>query len=140
MNGVEVYKFGGASVKDASAIRNVSKILKAATQRPLVIVVSAMGKTTNSLEAIIKAHYEDLDLLPGLVHELKAYHEAVARELMGENANGLLTELHDLWVELGWILEEEPHPSYNYHYDQIIVFGELASTKIVSAFLFVLFS
>ena len=135
MNSVEVYKFGGASVKDAGAIRNVSKILKASMQRPLVVVISAMGKTTNSLEAIIKAHYDDLDLLPGLLHELKIYHEAVAKELMGDDAGGLLTELHDLWVELGWILEEEPHPQYNYHYDQIIVFGELASTRIVSAFL-----
>ncbi|MBL0005822.1 MAG: hypothetical protein IPP25_01195 [Saprospiraceae bacterium] len=46
-----------------------------------------------------------------------------------------MTDLHDLWVELNWILEEDPHPTYNYHYDQIIVFGELASTKIVSAYL-----
>ena len=135
MNGVEVYKFGGASVKDANAIRNVSKILKASTHRPLVIVISAMGKTTNGLEAIIKAHYEDQGVLPGLVMALRAYHEEVALELLGDDANGLLTDLHDLWVELGWILEEEPHPQYNYHYDQIIVFGELASTKIVSAFL-----
>ena len=66
MNGVEVYKFGGASVKDASAIRNVSKILKASMHQPLVIVISAMGKTTNGLEAIIKAHYEDQGALPGL--------------------------------------------------------------------------
>ena len=135
MNGVEVYKFGGASVKDADAIRNVSKILKATAHRPLVIVISAMGKTTNGLEAIIKAHYEDQAALPGLVEALKAYHEQVVFELMGSDASGLMTELHDLWVELGWILEEEPHPTYNYHYDQIIVFGELASTKIVSAFL-----
>ena len=135
MNSVEVYKFGGASVKDANAIRNVSKILKATTHRPLVIVISAMGKTTNSLESLIKAHYEDQTALSGLVESLKSYHEEVAIALMGDEASGLLTELHDLWVELGWILEEEPHTNYNYHYDQIIVFGELVSTRIVSAFL-----
>ncbi len=135
MNPVEVYKFGGASVKDATAIRNVGHILKSTAPRPLAVVISAMGKTTNSLEAIIKAHYEAPDRLPELVHKFKAYHEEVALVLLAGKADALMTDLHDLWVELGWILEEDPHPNYNYHYDQIIVFGELASTKIVSAYL-----
>lgn len=135
MNPVEVYKFGGASVRDASAIRNVAQILKNNSQRPLAIVVSAMGKTTNALEHIIRAHYQDPSGLPALVAALKTYHEEVAMTLLGDQADTLMTDLHDLWVELNWILEEEPHPQYNYHYDQIIVFGELAATKIVSAYL-----
>jgi aspartate kinase len=135
MNPVEVYKFGGASVKDAQAIRNVGDILRKPTPRPLAVVISAMGKTTNGLEEIIRAHYAQPDLLPELVNQLKKYHEEVAIALLGEQADALMTDLHDLWVELNWILEEEPHPTYNYHYDQIIVFGELASTKIVSAYL-----
>lgn len=135
MSPVEVYKFGGASVRDASAIRNVAQILKSNSQRPLAIVVSAMGKTTNALEHIIRAHYQDPSGLPTLVAALKTYHEEVAITLLGDQADTLMTDLHDLWVELNWILEEEPHPQYNYHYDQIIVFGELAATKIVSAYL-----
>jgi aspartate kinase len=135
MNPVEVYKFGGASVKDAQAIRNVGDILRKPTPRPLAVVISAMGKTTNGLEEIIRAHYAQPDLLPELVNQLKKYHEEVAIALLGEQADALMTDLHDLWVELNWILEEEPHPTYNYHYDQIIVFGELASTKIASAYL-----
>jgi aspartate kinase len=59
----------------------------------------------------------------------------VAKQLIPGNEQPLLNDLHDLWVELNWILEDQPHPDYNYHYDQIIVFGELASTKIVSAYL-----
>jgi aspartate kinase len=94
-----------------------------------------MGKTTNALEEIIKAHYHQPEALPELVKKLTAYHEDIAISLLADQADALMTDLHDLWVELNWILEEEPHPNYNYHYDQIIVFGELASTKIVSAYL-----
>ncbi|HEY3385545.1 MAG TPA: aspartate kinase [Saprospiraceae bacterium] len=135
MNAVEVYKFGGASVKDAEAIRNVGSILGKKSPRPLAVVISAMGKTTNALEEIIKAHYAHSDQLPNLVNGLIAYHEDIAKELLADHAGPLLMDLHDLWVELNWILEDEPHPNYNYHYDQIIVFGEIASTKIVSAYL-----
>ncbi|MEP6646072.1 MAG: aspartate kinase [Saprospiraceae bacterium] len=131
----EVYKFGGASVKDAEAIKNVSLILHSTPQRPLVVVISAMGKTTNALEAIIKAHYNDPASLTLLVDQLKSYHEEIAKSLLADGDKPLLNDLHDLWVELNWILEDDPHPNYNYHYDQIIVFGELASTKIVSAYL-----
>jgi aspartate kinase len=132
---MEVFKFGGASVKDAEAIKNVGNILLSTQERPLVIVISAMGKTTNALEAVIKAHYSDPTKLNQLVEELKSYHEKIAKELMPGSEESLLNDLHDLWVELNWIIEDQPHPDYNYHYDQIIVYGELASTKIVSAYL-----
>lgn len=135
MEAIEVFKFGGASIKNVEAIRNAGRILKATPRQPLVVVISAMGKTTNALEEIIRAHYHEPALLPALISKLKAYHEDMALALLADQANGLLTDLHDLWVELGWILEEEPHPNYNYHYDQVIVFGELASTRIVSAYL-----
>lgn len=134
MSQLEVYKLGGASVKDAPAIRNAAQIVKDAP-RPLVVVISAMGKMTNHLEKIINAHYHDRDLLYGLVEELRRYHEDIAKELLGDAAENCLIDLHDLWVELNWILEEEPRDDYNYQYDQVIVFGELASTKIVSAYL-----
>ena len=103
--------------------------------RPLAIVISAMGKTTNALEEIIKTHYNQHDNLPALVDKLKRYHEEVASQLLEGRDKPLLNDLHDLWVELNWILEEDPHPFYNYHYDQIIVFGELASTKIFGCYL-----
>jgi len=135
MNEVEVYKFGGASVKDAEAIKNIGRILQSTLHRPLVVVISAMGKTTNALEAIIRAHYSDPENLNTLVDQMKAYHENVAKILLPGHEQPLMNDLHDLWVELSWVLEDQPHPDYNYHYDQIIVFGELASTKIVSAYL-----
>lgn len=132
---MEVYKFGGASVRDAGAIRNAGAILKTIAPRPLAVVVSAMGKTTNALEAIVQAHYHAPEQLPGLVGSLQSYHATIVTELLGPGAENCLQDLHDLWVELGWILEDEPSTDFNYQYDQIIVFGELASTKIVSAYL-----
>ena len=132
---MEVFKFGGASVKDAGAIRNVAKILQSSSQRPLAVVISAMGKTTNALEEIIHAHYNHPEKLNTLVQALVSFHEGVATDLMGAQKKLLLDELHDLWVELEWILEEEPASDYNYHYDQVIIYGEMLSTKIVSAYL-----
>ncbi len=135
MQAVEVYKFGGASVKDAEAIRNVALLVKESVGKPLVVVISAMGKTTNALEELIHAHYNDPELLAGLFAKLQNFHKEIVENLLPDKGNELLADLHDLWVELNWILEEDAHPNYNYHYDQIIVFGELASTKIVSAYL-----
>ncbi len=132
---MEVFKFGGASVRDAEAIRNVAKILVMTNHRPLAIVISAMGKTTNALEEIIRTHYDQPEQLPQLVENLKKYHQEISALLLPGQDKQLMNDLHDLWVELNWILEEIPHPNYNYHYDQIIVFGELVSTKIVSAYL-----
>lgn len=132
---MEVFKFGGASVKDAAAIQNVGAILQATSHRPLAVVISAMGKTTNALEDMIRAHYNQPENLPEMVERLKKYHEDIAVQLMQGHEKQLMNDLHDLWVELNWIFEEDAHPDYNYHYDQIIVFGELASTKIVSAYL-----
>jgi aspartate kinase len=135
MKAVEVYKFGGASVRDAAAIKNVAHILKDLSPRPLAVVISAMGKMTNHLEKIVRAHYDGAETLPALVEELKQYHEDVVMTLLADEADQVLADLHDLWVELNWILEDAPHPNYHYHYDQIIGFGELASTKIVSGYL-----
>ncbi|MDQ3017881.1 MAG: aspartate kinase [Bacteroidota bacterium] len=132
---MQVFKFGGASVKDAEAIRNVADIIRMTQHRPLAIVISAMGKTTNGLEDLIRTHYNQPENLPAMVEKLKQYHEKIAVELMQGAEQPLLNDLHDVWVELEWILEDDPHPDYNYHYDQIIVFGEIVSTKIVSAYL-----
>ena len=134
MQAPEIYKFGGASVKDADAIRKVAAQVMQRVGSPLVVVISAMGKTTNALEALIHAHYHDRDGMDSHFQKLQEFHNSIAAELMGDQKQDLMNELHDLWVELNWILEEDPHPDYNYHYDQVIVFGELASTKIVSAY------
>src|SRR5688572_28115620 len=105
---MEVYKFGGASVRDAEAIRNVGNILHATSQRPLAVVISAMGKTTNALEDIIRTHYNQPQNLAAMVDKLKKFHDDIVTDLLPHEDKHLLHDLNDLWVELGWILEEEP--------------------------------
>ena len=130
----KMFKFGGSSLKDAPAVRNVGEILKRYKHENLVIVVSAMGKTTNALEEVIYAHSRQDGRAAGLLEDIKQAHYRVAGELMPENKE-LLIALNDTFVEAHWVLEEPPHPNFDYMYDQIICVGELASSRIVHAFL-----
>ena len=131
---IKVFKFGGASVKDAEAIRNVAKILKGFAGEKLVIVVSAMGKTTNALEDVVAAHAAQNGKAFELLEGIKQFHYKIAVELFGEDET-LLTTLNDTFVEIEWALEDEPHENYDYMYDQIVSVGELLSTQIVAAYL-----
>ena len=133
-NKIEVFKFGGASIKDADAIKNVANILQRYKNRPLVIVVSAMGKMTNALEKVVEAHAAKDGTAQQLLQQIKAQHFELAQVLIDED-EPLLTDLNDTFVEIDWVLEDEPHEEYDYMYDQVVSVGELASSKIVNAFL-----
>ena len=126
-----VYKFGGASVRDAEGIRNVSKLLLDEGAEPLVIVVSAMGKTTNMLEKVVNDYY---DRNTSNLDEVKHYHYAILEELF-DNSHSIFDEVNNLFVEIEWAIEDAPTSTYSYEYDQIVSVGELLSTKILSAFL-----
>lgn len=130
---VGVYKFGGASVRDAEAVRNVASIVKAANG-PLVIVVSAMDKMTNALEKLTNAYFEESDEVLAAYNEVKTFHWNLATELF-EPGHDVFARMNDLFVEIDWIIEESPEDSYDYIYDQIVSIGEFLSTRIVSAFL-----
>jgi len=131
----EVYKFGGASVKDAEGIKNLAHIVRLNTDKQLLIVISAMGKTTNALEELTKAYVNQLDNVHEVFDSIKAYHENILTELFQDPGNPVFDEIANAFVEIDWILEEEPHEDYDYIYDQIVSIGELVSTKIVSAYL-----
>ena len=132
---MKVFKFGGASLKDAENITNVAHILQHYSAQSLLLVVSAMGKTTNALEEIVRAHsagdtakaYEHLEAV-------RKQHFALAAELF-DPSDEIFTSLNDIFVEVEWVLEEPPHENFDYMYDQIVSVGELASSKIVTAFL-----
>ncbi|UOQ51358.1 aspartate kinase [Hymenobacter cellulosivorans] len=133
---LQVYKFGGASVKDAAAIRNLTQIVREhAAQQQLLIVVSAMGKTTNALEEIFQLAFTGQDYAPPLA-TLRYFHLSVAQELFGGEA-GEASQLHDLLEQLDQqlaTLQKQPAPAdaYDQHYDQVISFGELLATCIVA--------
>ena len=132
---MKVFKFGGASVKDASAVKNVAGILKGFPNENIVVVISAMGKVTNSLERLTNAiFYKQGNALP-ILEEIKKYHFDILEQLFPDKSNSIYNEISNTFVELDWAIEEEPTPNYNFDYDKIVSLGEIISTKIVSAYL-----
>ncbi len=131
---VKVFKFGGASVKDAPAIENLCSILRRYPDEPLVVVISAMGKTTNFLERVLTAYYENPSEVPALVEELRQQHEGVLRQLLPDPASVLIS-LENLFQQLRARLSMSPSQNYDYDYDQIVSFGELLSTTLISGYL-----
>ncbi|MEZ5104869.1 MAG: aspartate kinase [Draconibacterium sp.] len=129
---MKVYKFGGASVKDAQAVKNVAGIIKSETGN-LVVVISAMGKMTNLLELLVKAYFEKLPNQWEVFQEFKNYHEEIIKDLFQDKETPEL--VYDLFSELQQKLKKTPSYDYNFEYDQIICYGELVSTAIVSEYL-----
>ncbi|QKG79118.1 aspartate kinase [Tenuifilum thalassicum] len=132
-----VFKFGGASVKSAKAIRNLADILLKHRNRNLVVVISAMAKTTNALEDILSRWFEgDAVGMQERVDELEKFHIEAGLELVDGDENHVLISVIKLLLEqLKSQLKGKPHKSYDFHYDQIVSFGELLSTHIVSYYL-----
>jgi aspartate kinase len=129
---MKVYKFGGASVKDANAVKNVAKIINSQPDS-MVVVISAMGKITNLLETLVKAYFDKTDKKWEIFQQFKKYHLEITNQLF-EN-NGTPETVLGQFTELEIKLKKMPSFDYNYEYDQIICFGELVSTQIVSDYL-----
>jgi aspartate kinase len=129
-----VFKFGGASVKDAAGVINLSNIVKKYTGEQLLIVISAMGKTTNALEKLTKAYADGSDELSNIFTEIKDYHYHIAKELFELN-HPVFNDIANTFVEIDWMIEDEPHDDYDFIYDQVVSIGELVSTRIVAAYL-----
>lgn len=131
---MRVFKFGGASVKDADSVKNVAAILRLFHEGPLVIVVSAMGKTTNALEKVVQTHCNAGGNAFSLLDDVRKYHLDIMDELFSDPSDPVYGLVNNFFVEAEWILEEEPRP-YDFVYDQIVSIGELVSTAILSAWL-----
>lgn len=129
---MKVFKFGGASVKNAHEVRNVAEIIKRYNDN-MVVVISAMGKTTDLLEKLVRLYYEKSDDKWLVFQQFKNYHTEIIHELF-ENSE-LPESISDLFLELEFKLKKNPSLKFNYEYDQIICFGELTSTLIVSEYL-----
>jgi len=130
-----VFKFGGASVKDAKAVKNVGEVIKLFGNEEIIIVVSAMGKTTNALETLTEKYFNRTEGLKESLESTKDYHHGLLAELFPDKSHPIYNELNNLFVELEWVLEDEPNDNYDFDYDQIVSLGEMISTKIVSAWL-----
>lgn len=132
---MKVFKFGGASVKDANAVKNVARILGLFPEEELIVVISAMGKTTNALERLTDAFYYKKEDPKLLLKEVREFHFGIASALFPDKTNPFFTELHNTFAELEWEIDGDPEHSYDQEYDQIVSYGELLSTRIISAFL-----
>ncbi len=129
-----VFKFGGASVKDAEGLENLAEVVKKYDTKQLLIVVSAMGKTTNALEKLVHAYFNKDAMVIQIFEEIKQYHETILNQLF-EPMHPVFDEVANTFVEIDWIIEEEPQDSFDFIYDQIVSIGELVSTRIVNSYL-----
>jgi len=132
---MQVFKFGGASVKDAPAVENVGHILKKYSTQNTIVVVSAMGKTTNLLEELVHAFFNGQQNKFEVFEQLKNYHLNIVKQLFKNTEHPVYNDLENVFVELLWNIEEEPTASHSFHYDQIVSQGEVLSTKIISHYL-----
>ena len=131
-----VFKFGGASVKSADAVRNVGDILKRYSEEKIAIVVSAMGKTTNAMEDIVDHYFHKRKKeLTKAVEERKDFHVGIVNELFPDAEHPFHQEFKEFYATMEERLEKAPTLNYDYDYDQIVPFGEMFSTKIISAYL-----
>ncbi len=132
---MQVYKFGGASVKDAESIQNVANIIKNTTDKNLLVVISAMGKTTNALEELTKKYFlQENDVLEQL-NSIREYHFDVINDLFQNGSSPVYNDINNTFVEIEWMIEDEPQDPFDFIYDQIVSIGELLSSKIVSHYL-----
>jgi aspartate kinase len=131
---MKIFKFGGASVKDADGIKNVFTVLEKVGHDDVLIIISAMGKTTNALEMVIQNYFEKSDALNASVQDVRKYHNQILLELFEEDNHPVFKAVNTLFQELDYFLSHNKSPNYNFVYDQIVSFGELVSTTIVSQY------
>ena len=132
---MRIYKFGGASVKDAEGIKNLFSIMKQEGFDKTLLIVSAMGKTTNAFELVVKNYFENKNELQYSINQIFEFHNTVLLELFSEKNYEVFNDIKLIFDNLKVFLKRNKSPNYSFVYDQVVPFGEILSTKIISAFL-----
>jgi len=132
---IKVFKFGGFAVSNAESVQNLAKITASYSNDQILIIVSAMGKTTDALEKLCKAYVEGNEDAHEILQSIKQFHDDIMQKLFEDNNNPVFDEVANTFVEIEWMLEDEPHPEYDFNYDQIVSIGEFLSSRIVAAYL-----
>lgn len=132
---MRIYKFGGASVKDAEGIKNLFSIMKQEGFDKTLLIVSAMGKTTNAFELVVKNYFENKNELQYSINQIFEFHNTVLLELFLEKNHEVFNDVKLIFDNLKEFLKRNKSPNYSFVYDQIVPCGEILSTKIISAFL-----
>ena len=132
---MKVFKFGGVSVKDAEGIKNVFDLLNKVGAEELLLVISAMGKTTNALEVVIKNYFEKSSAFHASLQEVRKYHNQILLDLFEDEDHEVFFTVNSHLADLEYFLRSNKSPNYNFVYDQVISYGEIVSTTIVSYYL-----
>ena len=132
---MRVFKFGGASVKDANGVRNLVKVLEETGHQNTFLVVSAMGKMTNAMEVVVKAYFDEQTSLKGALEEVRLYHQTILQALFENKEHPVYKKVNLLFEEVSGFLAWNKSPNYSFVYDQVVGYGELLSTTIVSTYL-----
>jgi len=129
---MRIFKFGGASVKDADGIKNVLSVLEKVGHEDTLLVISAMGKTTNALELVIKNYFEKSNELHSSLQDVRKYHNQILLDLFDDEEHDVFYAVNSHFADLEYFLRSNKSPNYNFVYDQIVSYGEIVSTTIVS--------
>lgn len=129
---MRIFKFGGASVKDANGIKNVFNVLKQVGHEDTLLVISAMGKTTNALEIVIKNYFDKSGELNSSLQDVRKYHNQILLNLFDNEEHDVFFVVNNHFADLEYFLRSNKSPNYNFVYDQIVSYGEIVSTTIVS--------
>lgn len=129
---MRIFKFGGASVKDANGIKNVFNVLKQVGHEDTLLVISAMGKTTNALEIVIKNYFDKSGELNSSLQDVRKYHNQILLDLFDNEEHDVFFVVNNHFADLEYFLRSNKSPNYNFVYDQIVSYGEIVSTTIVS--------
>lgn len=129
---MRIFKFGGASVKDADGIKNVFSVLEKVGHEDTLLVISAMGKTTNALELVIKNYFEKSNELHSSLQEVRKYHNQILLDLFDDEEHDVFFAVNSHFADLEYFIRSNKSPNYNFVYDQVVSFGEIVSTTIVS--------
>ncbi|GGI56049.1 aspartate kinase [Winogradskyella haliclonae] len=132
---MKIFKFGGASVKDAEGVKNVATVLKTVGYENTLVIVSAMGKTTNAMELVVKNYFENKPELQSALQDVKKFHNQILLDLFDNERHPVFDKIKSLFSELDGFFKINKSPDYNFVYDQTIGFGELISTTIISYYL-----
>lgn len=131
---MKIFKFGGASVKDADGVKNVLEVMQKVGHENVLVIISAMGKTTNAFEEVIKNYFEKSPALQSSIQEVKKYHNQILLDLFDDEEHDAFYSVNSHFEDLEYFIRSNKSPNYNFVYDQIVSYGELLSTTIVSAY------
>ena len=132
---MKVFKFGGASVKNAEGVKNILSVLKTTEEKDLVVIVSAMGKMTNHLELLVANYFSKPSEVGASIIQVYDFHYQILTDLFNNTSHPIFNLLIKYKNELHFFLESNKSNDHSFVYDQVVSYGELISTSIVSSYL-----